>query len=453
MQAIYEDLYENQNGRFAMELLTELNALLWGNGLVCLLLGTGVLCLLRGRCAALRSLRRLRFGWESDGTRAHSPFQACMTSLGAAMGTGNIAGVAAALTLGGAGAVFWMWIAAICGMGLVYAENVLSARYRRENVSGAAAYLRYGLQCPGIAAFFAICCTAASFGMGCMTQTHTMAQTLGAAFGISPLVTGLLAAGVTAAVILGGAKRIGAFAAAAVPVVSVLYLLAGIVVIIRNGAQLGQAFSAIFHGAFGWDALLGGISGDAVRRAVSVGVRRGVFSNEAGLGSSGLLHSEAEGDPEFLGACGILELIVDTFVCCTVTALAVLTSGMLGCGADGGELVLMAFRTGLGRGADVLLPPITAVFALCTLIGWSFCGASALRCVTENRRCLTAYRIVFCIAAAAGACMEASLVWTLSDLANAAMAYCNLPALCLMNPAAQRAESAQLNFVNLQHTP
>lgn len=416
-----------------MQLLTELNAILWGNGLVCLLLGTGVICLFRGRCAALRSLKRLCSGWKGDGRRAHSPFQACMTSLGAAMGTGNIAGVAAALTLGGAGAVFWMWAAALCGMGLIYAENVLSARYRRGDVSGAAAYLRYGLQSPGIAAFFAVCCTAASFGMGCMTQTHTMAQTLEAACQIPPLVTGLLAAGVTAAVILGGAKRIGAFAAAAVPIVSAAYLIAGFVVIVRNGAHLGQAFSAVFSGAFGWDAVLGGISGEAIRRAVSVGVRRGVFSNEAGLGSSGLLHSEADGDPEFLGACGILELTLDTFVCCTVTALAVLTSGTLESGADGGELVLLAFRTGLGDFADVLLPPITAVFALCTLIGWSFCGASALRCVTGGRF-LTAYRIAFCIAAALGACMEASLVWTLADIANAAMAYCNLPALCLLNP-------------------
>ena len=413
-----------------MNFLNQLNALLWGNGLVLLLLGTGLVCLVRHKCAALRSFSSLRTGWNA-GSRAHSPFQACMTALGAAMGTGNIAGVAAALTLGGAGAVFWMWAAAFCGMGLIYAENVLAARYRRDGVSGAAAYLKFGLQTPRLTAAFAVCGTAASFGMGCMTQTHTMAQTLDAAFQVPPVVTGCLAAGVTAAVILGGAKRIGKFAAAAVPVVSVLYLVCGMVVIVRNGAHLGDAFTEIFRSAFGWDAVLGGISGEAVRRAVSVGVRRGVFSNEAGLGSSGLLHSEADGTPEFLGACGILELILDTFVCCTVTALAVLTSGAMQTGADGGALVLVAFRTGLGGFADALLPPVTAVFALCTLIGWSFCGAQALQCVTGGRY-LTTYRIAFCIAAMLGACMEASLVWTLADIANAVMAYCNLPALCIL---------------------
>ena len=414
-----------------MELLYELNRLLWGNGLVLLLLGTGLLCLFSRKFAAMRSLQLLKTGWSTAENRAHSPFQACMTSLGAAMGTGNIAGVATALTLGGAGAVFWMWAAAICGTGLIYAENYLAAKYRKAGHSGAAAYLRFGLQAPHTAGFFAICCTAASFGMGCMTQTHTMAETLDAAFRMPPFVTGLLAAGVTAAVILGGAKRIGTFASATVPIVSAVYLLCGIVVIFRNGTHLGTALAEIFCGAIGWDAALGGISGAAIRQAVSIGVRRGVFSNEAGLGSSGLLHSEADGSPAFLGACGILELTLDTFVCCTVTALAVLTSGTLKTGADGGALVLLAFRTGLGRFADVMLPPVTAVFALCTLIGWSFCGAQALRSITGGRF-LTLYRIAFCLAALSGACMDAELVWTLSDIANALMAYCNLPALCLL---------------------
>lgn len=411
-----------------MQVLSDLNAILWGSGLICLLLGTGVVCLCRGHFAALRSLRLLRTGWRTPGNRRHSPFQACMTSLGAAMGTGNIAGVATALTAGGAGAVFWMWLAALCGTGLIYTENVLAARYRKGAVSGAVAYLRYGLRMPWLAGGFAVCCVAASFGMGCMTQTHTMAQTLDAAFRTPPLITGLLGAGITALVILGGAKRIGQFASMAVPVISGVYLLLGLIVIIRNGERLGDAFLSIFREAFGLDAVLGGISGEMMRRAVTVGVRRGVFSNEAGLGSSGLLHSESGGDPAFLGACGILELTLDTFVCCTVTALAILTSGTLGSGADGGALVLAAFRTGVGGAADILLPPITALFALCTLIGWSFCGAQALAGLTGGKG-VTAYRVAFCIAAAAGACLQAELVWTVSDIANALMAYCNLPAL------------------------
>ena len=195
-----------------MHTLTSLSDLLWSAPLILLLIGLGGICLLRGHGEALRSVRRLSSGWIGSGNAGHSPFQACMTSLGAAMGTGNIAGVAAAITVGGAGAVFWMWIAALFGTGLIYTENVLSARFRCGKESGAAAYIRHGLGMPKLAAAFCICAVLASFGMGCMVQTHTMSQTLEAAFQVPDWLTGGLAAALTAAVILGGAKRIGQFA-------------------------------------------------------------------------------------------------------------------------------------------------------------------------------------------------------------------------------------------------
>lgn len=410
--------------------LESLNRVLWGNGLVFLLLGTGAFCLVGRRFSALRSLRLLKKGCCASGQHVHTPFQACMTSLAAAMGTGNIAGVATALTLGGAGAVFWMWTAALLGMGLIYAENVLGCQYRRGHVTGAAAYLRYGLNSPVLAGVFAVCCVAASFGMGNMTQSHAMAQTLREACGVPAIVTGLAAAGITGAVILGGAKRIGKFTSAVVPVLSAVYLIAAGIVIFRCRENLGNALSSIFREAFGMDAVAGGISGAAVSRALSVGVRRGVFSNEAGLGSSGLLHGGADiSDPAFLGACGIAEVFVDTFVCCTATALAVLCADVSG--ADGAALVLCAFRKGMGAAADWLLPPIIALFALCTLIGWSYCGSSALSSIT-NGKFLKAYRIAFCAAAALGAVMRLEIVWTLADMANACMAYCNLPGILLL---------------------
>lgn len=421
-----------------MSFLTSISQLLWGGGLVGLLLGTGGFCLFRNRCESLRSLYHFRRETAADTgqTRAHSPFQACMTSLAAAMGTGNIAGVGTALTLGGAGAVFWMWVAALLGMGLIYAENVLSCRYRRDGVSGAAAYLRYGLNSPVLAGVFAVCCVAASFGMGNMTQSHAMAQTLHAAFSIPRPVTGLIAAVLTGIVILGGAKRIGKFTAAVVPFLTVIYLLAAGVVIWQCRDRLGTAVSAVFQDAFGLDAVTGGISGAAVQRAVSVGVRRGVFSNEAGLGSSGLLHGEANGDsPAFLGVCGMLEVFADTFVCCTATALAVLCTGVHG--EDGAALVLAAFRVGMGTWADWLLPPMIALFALCTLVGWSYCGSTALQSLTGGRF-VTAYRVVFCAAAAVGAVLELQTVWTLADIANACMAYCNLPGILLLYPQCSR---------------
>ncbi|MCR5718296.1 MAG: alanine:cation symporter family protein [Oscillospiraceae bacterium] len=402
-----------------LRFLQELNDLLWGDGLVLLLLGTGLLCLFR-LCRTPHKLKP---------SSARIPFHAVFTALGAAMGTGNLAGVASALSLGGAGAVFWMWVAGICGTGLIYTENVLSARFRQDDTAGAAAYLRYGLCSPPLAGIFAVCCVLSSFGMGCMTQTHVMAQTLSEAFRIPAWVTGLTAAVLTAAVILGGAKRIGTFMTGAVPFVSGLYLLLGVIVIFRNRSELGGAFSAIFRGAFGYDAVAGGISGELVRRSVSVGIRRGVFSNEAGLGSSGLLHSASDAPPEVLGRCAVAELAADTFLCCTVTALMLLTAGT--------DSLLQALRTGIGTAADILLPPITSVFALCTLIGWSFCGSQALRSLTGGRGELV-YRVSFCAAAALGACMEAEPVWLIADIANALMAYCNLPACVLLPPAPEQ---------------
>jgi AGCS family alanine or glycine:cation symporter len=269
-----------------------------------------------------------------------------------------------------------------------------------------------------------------------MTQSHAAAQVLQAAWGVPTAVTGLLAAILTGAVILGGARRIGRFAAAAVPAVTEVYLAAAALVIFRCRAQLGDACGMIFREAFGMQAVTGGISGAAVQRALTVGVRRGVFSNEAGLGSSGLLHGEADGEePAFLGLCGMLEVFADTFVCCTATAFAVLCSGAQG--EDGAALVLAAFRIGMGRAADWILPPVIAVFALCTLVGWSYCGSSALRSLTGGRY-VQLYRIAFCIAALLGATLRLEAVWTLADIANAGMAYCNLPGILLLYPSSSR---------------
>jgi AGCS family alanine or glycine:cation symporter len=417
------------------EFLRTINCLLWGKPLMILLFLTAAVCMAAGRFAPLRNLRLLHRKQRSCGRHTLSLFQASTTSLAAAMGTGHIIGVATALTLGGAGAVFWMWIAAIFGMALIYAENVLGASFRQNGVCGAMAYLRYGLHSPRLAAFFAISCVAASFGMGNVTQSNAMSQTLYAAFHMPLLLTGCLAAAVTAAVILGGAKRIGRFTQAAVPLLSVLYLVGAGIVIWKCRSQLPEVLSSVFRDAFGLNAVGGGVSGAAVSRAVSVGLRRGVFSNEAGLGSSSVLHGEASIEsPAFLGVCGMAEVFVDTFLCCTATALAILCSGAMDGTADGGVLVLEAFRRGLGACADLLLPPVTALFGLCTLIGWSYCGGEAFRYLTGGKY-ITLYRIVFCIAAAAGAVMKLETVWTLADIANACMAYCNLPGLLLLFPA------------------
>lgn len=424
------------------EFLHRISRIVWGDGLLLLLLGTGLLYLVCGGWRPFSRIHRI-FSAGGSGKSPLTPFQACTTSLAAAMGTGNIVGVATALTLGGAGAVFWMWVAAFLGMLLIYAENILGALYRSEDpdghpVMGAMAYLRDGLRSPKLAWLFALFCTAASFGMGNMTQSNAMAQTLEAAFSIPPLLTGIPAALLTAAVILGGAKRIGRVTQCLIPLISVLYLAAAGYIIWKFRSALPGAFSSIFQEAFGLSAVGGGISGAAVSRALSVGIRRGVFSNEAGLGSSSILHSEAVGDdPELPGLWGMAEVFADTFVCCTATALVILCSGAMDSGTDGGALVLEAFRLGMGDFGTVLLPPIIALFALCTLIGWSYCGSSAFGYLTGGRY-INAFRAVFCLAAALGAVLRLDTVWTLADIANGCMVYCNLPALVLLLPEVRR---------------
>lgn len=412
--------------------LTNLNQLLWGGGLVGLLLGLGIICLVFPDFCCLNSFRLLfRKKQKKDTSGQLSAFQSCMTSLAAAMGTGNIVGVATALTLGGAGAIFWMWIAALCGMGLIYAENVLSCRYRTKHESGAIAYLKHGLHSPVLAGVFAVCCVAASFGMGNMTQSHAMAEILQESLNMPPWLTGLLTAVLLFLIVSGGAKRIASFSAWIVPLLTGIYLLCSLWMIFIYRENLPSVFSAIFRNAFGMPAIGGGISGTAVKYAISVGVRRGVFSNEAGLGSSGLLHGEACGEPEFLGLCGMLEVIADTFICCTATALVILCTGVSG--QDGAVLVLAAFRSGMGVLADWILPPVIGLFAFCTLAGWCYCGMNALKTMTRDRYLLS-YQILFCAAAFVGAVMKLELVWTIADIANACMAYCNLPAILLLYP-------------------
>ena len=417
-----------------IKFLTELNQLLWGNGFVMLLLGTGIFCMCSRNSQCLKSFALLLQkpkSLKSSGTQGISVFRSCMTSLAAAMGTGNIVGVASALTLGGAGAIFWMWISAFCGMGLIYAENVLSCHYRKENYFGAAAYLKYGLQSPVLAGIFAVCCVMASFGMGNMTQSHAMAEILEASLNVPAWLTGLISMIILYFIISGGSKRISKFSAVMIPVLTGIYLLCIFIILIRYRENLPFVISEIFRKAFDFKAVGGGMAG----YAVSIGVRRGVFSNEAGLGSSGLLHGEANAEsPEFLGLCGMLEVIADTFLCCTATALAILSTGALQSGTDGAVLVLYAFRSGIGNAADWLLPPIIALFAFCTLTGWSYCGLNALKTLTVKPFYLKIYQILFCIGAFTGAVLKLELVWTFADIANACMAYCNLPAMMLLFP-------------------
>ena len=398
------------------DILQRICRAVWGPGLLALLLGTGALCTLRLRFVQLRFFRGMNLksggGLSQAGT-------VCL-SLGAAMGTGNITGVAAALAAGGPGAIFWMWVSAFLGMALVYAENELSVRYSDSRRKGPMAYLEKGLGSRALAGIFAVFCMAAAFGMGGMVQVSSFAEALAL-----PCLSGrfLLAGavfGVVFFVISGGAKRSGKAAQLLLPIASAIYVIVCGIVIFRQRERLPGAFRSIFSCAPG----LRQVSGGALGCAVSVGIRRGIFSNEAGLGSSPILHSAAESSaPGQQGCWSMFEVFFDTIFCCTLTALTLLCAG-----ASSPE---SAFALVLGKAAAPLVSAELAVFAFCTMIGWYYCGETACRYLFPE--CRTAVpRLIFAIASASGAVISLRSVWALSDIFNGLMALPNLCGIILL---------------------
>ena len=371
-----------------------------------------------------------------------SPFQAVCTALAATVGTGNIAGVAGAIALGGPGAVFWMWVSAFFGMATKYAEVVLALRYRKKDekgnwLGGPMYYIRDGLGSKTLAAVFAFFAILASLGMGNMAQVNTIASAVvDAVPGLHPLLIGVAAAVPVALVTVGGAKRIGMVMERLVPVVAVVYILGSLAVLAAHWQQLGMAFSQIIEGAFAPRAIWGGSMGLAIRW----GVTRGVFSNEAGLGSAPIAHAAAEAKPEQQGLMGIFEVFLDTIVLCTLTALTILVSGVdipYGQGA-GAPLATDALETVFGSWAAGLMAVCLALLALATLMSWQLYGARCTHYLfgTKGEQ---VYRLIYMGAILAGATMELSAVWAVSDLCNGLMALPNLAALLVLRKEIKKA--------------
>lgn len=396
----------------------------WGAGLVALLLGTGLMYTILLRIPQLRLLPFLiGRGGKKQKNAGISQFKTVCMSLGAAMGTGNITGVAAALSVGGAGAVFWMWVSAFFGMALVYAENSLSVHFSDSERRGPMAYLSKGLGSPVLAGAFAIFCMLAALGMGGAVQVSAVAESLGGT--VSRPVIAAAAGLVIFAVTSGGAKRIGSAAQALLPAASALYAAACIAVLVRNADKVPAAFADIFSSALGVRAAAGGAAGFGVKQAVSVGMRRGIFSNEAGLGSSPILHSAAESEsPELQAMWSMFEVFFDTIICCTLTALTLLC-------ASPDMTVHGAFSPLMGGLTNSFISAELAVFAFCTVIGWYYCGESAFTYLTGRAggRCTSA---VFAVFSALGAVVTMRTVWALSDIFNALMALPNLVGLVLL---------------------
>ena len=403
-----------------------LSDILWGTPMLVLLLGTGLYLTVRSRFFQFRECRRIfrsTIGEVIGKNRSARQVRSVCTALGVTMGPGNIVGVATAIHLGGAGSVFWMWVSALLGMMIVFTENRLAVRYS-DRGAGPMGYLPRRL-----AVVYAVACVLASFGMGNMVQSASLTAGVTSVLDIPPVIVGGATAFLVGAVIIGGAENIGRVAEKVLPFVSALYILVSILLIVCNIEALAEAFSSIFRYAFTPSSVGGGAVGYTVSRAVSAGLRRGVFSNEAGLGSASVLHSDCEGE-EKQGMWGIAEVFIDTIVCCTLTALVILvvfpqSENCKGYQLDGTELVSAAFSSLLGKYSGVFVAFCLVLFAFATLIGWSAIGEKAWVFLTKGRFSIY-YKYIYVIFILIGAVISADEVWFLSDIFNAAMAIPNL---------------------------
>lgn len=429
-------------------LMATLSGWVWGPVTIGLLVGSGIFITL---LVGLIQLRRFGYAWKLISGKFDNPddqgeithFQALSAALSATIGTGNIAGVGTAVALGGPGAVFWMWVTAVFGMALKYAECLLSLHFRTIHEDGSVSagpmyYLEKGLGQKWLGMLFALFAAVASFGIGNMAQANSVAEPLQSYFGIPKLATGLIIAALVFAVIVGGIRRIGRVASKLVPFMSVFYVLGALLVIGRHYELLPDAFAQIFRGAFSGSAATGGFAGAAVAQAIRFGVARGVFSNEAGLGSAPIAHGAARTEePVREGLVAMLGPFIDTITICTMTALVIILTGAYQGGLSGAELTASAFNLGLpGQGGYIVAIGI-AFFAFSTAISWSYYGDRSVEYLFGPRLVLP-YRVLFCLLLPVGAAIELELVWTISDIFNALMAWPNLLGLLCLSPLVWR---------------
>lgn len=420
-----------------------LNSIVWGPPMLILLVGAGIYLSIRTNFFAIRKLGYVMkqtllkiFSKDQVGEGEITAFQAVSTALAATVGTGNIAGVATAIALGGPGAIFWMWIAAFFGMTTKFAEVVLSINFREQTpdqrfVGGPMYYIESGMKNKKlgkvIATLFAVFGSLAAFGIGNMVQSNSVADSLNQTFGVNELAVGLVLAVLAALVIIGGIKRIGSVTEKLVPIMAAFYILGGMVIILRNAGEIPGSFGLIFTNAFTGTAAVGGFAGSVIAQAVRFGIARGVFTNEAGLGSSPIAHAAATTDhPVRQGLWGIFEVFVDTLIICTITALAILTSGVWETGETGAALTTMAFSVGLPGGWGGAIVSIgILLFAFSTLLGWQYYGE---RCAEYlfGPRIIVFYKILWIPFIVVGAIGGLELLWDIADTLNALMAIPNL---------------------------
>ncbi len=427
------------------DFLNSASSLIWGPVMLTFLLGIGIFLTLGLRAFTWRfTIKSFILLWQQrkGGKEGDiSPFQALMTSLSATIGTGNIAGVATAISLGGPGAIFWMWVTALFGMATKYAEAVLAVKYRErdeqgQHIGGPMYYISNGLgqKWHGLAITFALFATLAGFGIGNMVQANSVADAVESMFEIPTWLTGLIITILTAAVILGGIGRIASVASKLVPTMAITYMLGALFVILSQIEQVPNALLLIINSAFNGSAAAGGFAGASIWAAIRFGVARGIFSNEAGLGSAPIAHAAAKtNSPVQQGMIAMLGTFIDTLLICTMTGLVIILTGAWSSGKTGAALSTLAFNTGIPGWGGYIVVFGLVVFAFTTILGWSYYGEKCAEFLFGSKA-IWPYRLLWLCAIPVGAMGKLSIIWLLADVLNGLMAIPNLIALGLLSP-------------------
>lgn len=433
---------------FILDVVNAVNKVLWDYLLLFLLCGTGIYFTIRLKFIQVRKFkegfRRLFGGLKLNGKKAGaegmSSFQALTTAIAAQVGTGNIAGAATAIVSGGPGAIFWMWVSAFFGMATIFGEAVLAQKYKTtvdgEVTGGPIYYIRAAFRGKFgkfLAVFFSIAVILALGFMGNMVQSNSIGVAMQSAFGIPAVAVGIVVAVIAGFIFLGGVKRIAWVTEKIVPFMALIYIVGCVTILCMNYAMVGEAFRQIFVMAFAPQSVAGGVIGITVQKALRFGVARGLFSNEAGMGSTPHAHAIAKvKNPQDQGVMAMMGVFIDTFIILTLTALVILSTGVLSSGKDGTELAQAAFHSAFGYIGDVFIAVCILFFAFSTIIGWYFFGQINVKALF-GKKATKIYALLVVIFVVIGSAQQVDLVWNLSDLFNGLMVIPNLLGLLALS--------------------
>ena len=422
-----------------LSIIKSINEVLWGYVLIFLLCGTGIYFTVTLNFVQVRKFKaafKKTFGGVKFGKKAGkdgmSSFQAMTTSIAAQVGTGNLAGAATAMVAGGPGAIFWMWVSAFFGMATIFAEAVLGQKYKQtvdgEVTGGPAYYISKGLGSKKLAAFFSVTIIIALGFIGNMVQANSIGAAISENTNVR-IIVGVIVAVLAGMIFIGGVGRIAAFTEKVVPVMAVFYIVGSLGIILVNYANIGEAFKMIFVGAFNPQALTGGVMGVGVKEAMRYGIARGLFSNEAGMGSTPHAHAVAKvKHPGEQGLVAIVCVFIDTFIILTLTAMVILTTGALDGKTTGIALTQKAFANGMGSFGDPFIAIALFFFAFSTIVAWYFFGEANVKYLF-GKKALNTYRALVLIFIVLGSALKVELVWELADTFNGLMVIPNLLAL------------------------